>query len=70
MYFMIFFVLNRVRLTPGLTYTKILVASPPPPPGFSYSLRKCLSINGKIKTLIDSYPSSNFLVTSNTGGSI
>ena len=63
---MIFFVLNRVRLTPGLTYTKILVASPPPP-GFSYSLRKCLSINGKIKTLIDSYPSSNFLVTSNTG---
>ena len=65
MYFMIFFVLNRVRLTPGLTYTQILVESPPP--GFSYSLRKCLSINGKIKTLIDSYPSSNFLVTSNTG---
>ena len=65
MYFMIFFVLNRVRLTPGLTYTQILVEFPPP--GFSYSLRKCLSINGKIKTLIDSYPSSNFLVTSNTG---
>ena len=35
MYFRIFFVLNRVRVSKSqrLTYTQILVEYPPPPPG-------------------------------------
>ena len=64
-YFMIFFCPKqgqRFKLSAAHLYPNIGPV-PPPPPWFSYlctisSLRKCLSINGKIKTLIDSHPLS------------